>query len=122
MSKPEPERRFGPDDQLAPNAPEFGEAWHAQVLALADTLILSGQISAQDWASALGAQLHLHQREGQDDTESNYYVAALAALEGLLDGSAIVSVRDLKERRDGWERAYGATLHGHPVLLSAGQS
>jgi len=114
-------RRFGPDDQLAPDAPEFGEAWHAQVLAVADTLITSGQIGATDWADALGAQLRLHQSAGKDDTENNYYVAALAALEGLLDGGAIVSAPDLGARRDVWERAYIATPHGHPVLLSAGQ-
>ncbi|MBV1902295.1 MAG: nitrile hydratase accessory protein [Marinosulfonomonas sp.] len=121
MSAPEPDRRFGPEDRLAPDAPEFGEAWHAQVLALADTLITSGQIGASDWAAALGAQLRAHQSEGADDTEINYYVAALAALEGLLDGGAIVSAPDLGARRDIWERAYIATPHGHPVLLSAGQ-
>ena len=47
--------------------------------------------------------------------------ADLAALEGLLDGGAIVSAPDLNSRRDIWARAYVATPHGHPVLLSAGQ-
>jgi len=115
-------REFGPEDDLAPNAPKFGEAWHAQVLAMADTLVTSGKISASDWAETLGAERRLDETNNAPDTEETYYAAALRALERLLDGAAIVPAPDLTTRRDSWERAYLATPHGQPVKLSAGRS
>ncbi len=114
-------REFGPEDALAPDAPKFGEAWHAQVLAIADTLVTSGQISATDWAETLGAERDADESAGRADTEETYYAAALRALERLLDGTAIVASGDLKTRRDTWERAYLATPHGAPVELAAGE-
>lgn len=113
-------REFGPDDALAPDAPKFGEAWHAQVLAIADTLVTSGQISATAWAETLGAERDADEAAGRADTEETYYAAALRALEKLLDGGAIVASCDLETRRDTWERAYLATPHGQPVELAAG--
>lgn len=114
-------REFGPDDALAPDAPKFGEAWHAQVLAIADTLVTSGQISATAWAETLGAERDADDAAGRSDTEETYYATALRALERLLDGGAIVASGDLKARRDTWERAYLATPHGAPVELAAGE-
>ena len=113
-------REFGPDDTLAPDAPKFGEAWHAQVLAIADTLVTSGQISATAWAETLGAERDADDAEGRPDTEETYYAAALRALEKLLDGTEIVPSDNLSARRDAWERAYLATPHGKPVELAAG--
>lgn len=113
-------REFGPEDALAPDAPKFGEAWHAQVLAIADTLVTSGQISATAWAETLGAERDADDAQNRPDTEETYYAAALRALERLLDGAAIVASGDLKTRRDTWERAYLATPHGAPVELAAG--
>ena len=108
---------FGPDDGLAPNAPKFAEAWHAQVLAIADTMITKGQISANLWAETLGAELRKGEAEGAPDTETSYYEAALRALEQVLNTGAYVSAQDLTQRRDDWEKAYLTTPHGHPVSL-----
>lgn len=120
MSKCNTPREFGPDDPLAPDAPKFGEAWHAQVLAIADTLVTSGQISAKNWAETLGAERRYDEETGAPDTEETYFAAALRALEKLLDDTEIVVMPDLTARRDGWERAYLNTPHGSPVKLSAG--
>ncbi|WP_052245307.1 hypothetical protein [Halocynthiibacter namhaensis] len=122
MSACNPPREFGPEDDLAPNAPKFGEAWHAQVLAMADTLVTTGQISASDWAETLGAERRVDEINNAPDTEETYYAAALRALERLLDITAIVPKPDLNDRRDTWARAYLATPHGQPVELTAGKS
>ncbi len=64
---------FAPDDPLNPPNPVFDEPWQAQVLAMADTLIQSGQLSAQDWASALGSHLKAAEAVGNRDTAETYY-------------------------------------------------
>ena len=64
--------------------PTFNEAWQAQVLAIAQNLIATGAIAADDWSNALGAALSRIQVDAQTDTVENYYQAALEALETLL--------------------------------------
>ncbi|WP_166418392.1 SH3-like domain-containing protein [Cochlodiniinecator piscidefendens] len=109
--------QFGPEDGLAPNAPKFAEAWHAQVLAIADTMITNGRVSANLWAETLGAELRKGEAEGAPDTETSYYEAALRALEHVLASGALVSTNDLTQRRNDWETAYLETRHGQPVIL-----
>lgn len=97
--------------------PVFDEAWQAQVLAMADSLVRKGAFTPSDWSEALGAQLRRAMGDGAADDAETYYQAALRALEGLLDRFGAVSSDAVTERRDAWERAYLTTPHGHPVSL-----
>ena len=65
--------------------PVFDEPWQAQVLAMADTLIVNGVISAAVWSDTLGNELKKAQSTGAADDITTYYKAALQALEQLLD-------------------------------------
>ena len=119
MSRPE-------TDALAPlpakdGEPVFGEAWQAQALAMADSLVKAGHLQATDWAEALGAELNRRFDAGAADTAETYYLAVLSALEGLLDNSGAVTTPVQDRRREEWRKAYLATPHGKPVLLENGR-
>lgn len=106
-------------DPLAPLArrdddPVFEEAWQAQALGMADTLVQAGAFSAADWAAALGEAVR-----AEEDTTTGYYRAVLRALESLLDGAGTIPAPELETRRDAWARAYESTPHGQPVELKA---
>ena len=98
--------------------PTFDEAWQAQVLAIVDSLIASGQLSAIEWSEQFGSALKDAQRGGAADTLETYYSAALAALERLLDQHGKVSIKDAAARKKAWEQAYRRTPHGQPVELA----
>ena len=100
------------DDQ-----PTFNEAWQAQVLAIAQNLIATGKIAADDWSNALGAALHKVQVDAESDTVENYYQAALNALESLLQANCGISKDAMDQRKSDWTRAYETTPHGQPVKL-----
>ena len=113
-----------PNKNLKPLAVEsddivFDEPWQAQVLAMADLLIQSNQISANDWSAALGSQLKSSQNiaDGLISDKQNYYKAALAALTQLIDNQNIISEQQLQTREDDWKNAYLSTPHGMPVVL-----
>lgn len=97
----------------------FDEPWQAQVLAMADLLIQSGQLAATDWSSALGAQLKIKQQVagGFNDAKENYYQAALLALTQLIESHQIISHQQLHSREVDWKNAYLSTPHGRPVEL-----
>lgn len=97
--------------------PVFEEPWQAQVLAMADTLIVNGVIGATLWSDTLGSELKKAQSLGAEDDMATYYKAALQALEQLLDQQANISTSEVSDKRDAWERAYLATPHGQPVSL-----
>ena len=97
--------------------PVFEEPWQAQVLAMADTLIANGVISATVWSDTLGSELKNAQALNADDDMTTYYRAALRALELLLDQQVNISESEVSDKRDAWERAYLATPHGQPVNL-----
>ncbi len=97
--------------------PVFDEPWQAQALAMADTLIDNGVISATLWSDMLGSELKKAQSLDADDDMTTYYKAALQALELLLDQQTSVSASEVSDKRDAWERAYLATPHGQPVIL-----
>ncbi len=107
---------FRPEDPLAPPRPAFNEAWHAEVLALADTFVKAGHFTANDWAETLGAALAEADAQGAADTEETYYKCALNALETLSQQAGIAAA-DLTERKADWEAAYLRTPHGKPVIL-----
>jgi len=104
----------------ADGEPAFAEAWQAEVLAIADTLVHNGLFGAGDWSNALGAALQDAASRGEPDTQETYYRAALAALETLVAEHSEIDRAAMQGRREDWERAYRATPHGQPVLLEAG--
>jgi Nitrile hydratase beta subunit, N-terminal len=112
-------RELGPGFLKARDGePVFGEAWHAQTLALADLLVKRAVISSARWAETLGAEIAA--RKAEPDDRESYFRAVLAALEGLLADTGAVTRGELDERKRQWERAYLRTPHGRPVELAAG--
>jgi len=104
----------------ADGEPAFAEAWQAQVLAIADTLVQKGLFSAGDWSNALGAALREAESRAEPDTQETYYRAALSALETLVAEHSEIDRRAMQGTREDWERAYRSTPHGQPVVLDAG--
>ena len=109
---------FKPEDPLAPPQPHFSEGWHAQALALADTLVRGGYFTANDWATALGDMLTNADAGGAPDTEETYYLAVLNAVETLTVRHTPIADVDLTVRKNAWAKAYHDTPHGKPVVLS----
>lgn len=101
-------------------APVFDEAWHAQVLALADSLAQSGLFTPTEWSDVLGEELRIAADSGAPDDHRTYYSAALRALERLVAATGSVPPPVLAERVEAWRKAYLNTPHGRPVELSAG--
>ena len=116
----EPDRRLGPL-RRRDGEPLFDEPWQAQALAMADSLIRQGAISAEAWAETLGAEIGEAEKAGAPDNAESYYRAVLSALETLLDRGGAAGREEVEARRQEWERAYRNTPHGQPVLLSAGR-
>lgn len=112
---------FKPDDPFAPRDDVFQEAWHAQTLALADTMVNAGHFSANDWAKTLGAALKAADANGEPDNTETYYHCAIDALETLVAKGTSIDQPTMTDRKDKWERAYLATPHGRPVKLEAGE-
>lgn len=118
MSRPD-EAAIAPREGKA-DAPVFAEPWHAQVLAVAYGLSVSGLFSAADWATAFGAALRESRAHGEPDTDKTYYAAALVALEKLVAERAPATGDAHPARIEAWRRAYLRTPHGKPVELAAG--
>lgn len=98
--------------------PAFDEAWQAQVLALADSLVQNGMFSAAAWSDTLGAALKRAAEDGAEDDQETYYRCALSALETLVADNSLIDRRAMKGKRDAWEQAYLSTPHGQPVELA----
>ena len=109
---------FAPDDPLAPSGPVFEEPWQAQVLALADTLITGGNLSAKNWAQTLGAALKAADARGAPDSTETYYLCAVEALEELVAANTNIDKPAMTDRKDAWIQAYLSTPHGQPVKLA----
>ena len=110
------------DDPLKPLAgrdgePVFAEAWQAEALAMADTLVQAGLFSVGAWSEALGKALREAEADGADDDQQTYYQCVLAALEGLVAEHSAIDRGSMRRMREDWERAYRATPHGQPVRL-----
>jgi len=109
---------FRPDDLLAPREPVFKEPWHAQALALADSLVRAEAFTATEWAQALGATLKTTEAQGRPDNTETYYTAVVEALESLSESRTGISGAERQRRRDAWKHAYLSTPHGQPVTLA----
>ena len=113
-----------PEDALGPlrrkdGDPTFEEAWQAQSLAIADTLVSAGVVTATRWAEALGSELKSAARAGAADDADTYYLAVLGAVEKLLRQIEIIGRDELDARVEAWRQAYLSTPHGEPVELKA---
>jgi hypothetical protein len=113
-----------PDDPLSPlqrkdGDPTFDEAWQAQSLAIVDTLVDAGVLTAADWAEALGSELESAARAGTADNAETYYLAVLTAAENLLRRMDMISRDELDARVEAWRQVYLNTPHGKPVELHA---
>lgn len=113
-----------PDEPLGPlkrtdGDPVFDEAWQAQALAIADSLVKRGTFSAAAWATALGKEVHREANDGEADDALSYYRAVVAALESILDDTGTATRDEVDVRRDQWEQAYLDTPHGKPVKLNS---
>lgn len=111
------------DEALTPltrkdGAPLFDEPWQAQALAMADVLVRSGTITAQDWANTLGAQLKITVAAEPAHDANAYYRAVLAGLQDLLYRSRTVEPDQVARLQRKWELAYLNTSHGSPIELS----
>jgi hypothetical protein len=102
------------------NGPIFESPWHAEVLAIADTLIGARLFTADEWSEALGTQLREARDRDLPDDSPNYYHCALRALEMLVARHAPQVSMVLADRVEQWRRAYLNTPHGQPVELAAG--
>ena len=113
-----------PEDALGPlrrkdGDPTFEEVWQAQSLAIADTLVSAGVVTATRWAEALGSELKSAARAGAADDADTYYLAVLGTVEKLLRQIEIIGRDELDARVEAWRQAYLSTPHGEPVELKA---
>lgn len=98
--------------------PVFDEAWQAQALAIADTLVQNGLFSAADWSRALGDELQRAEADGAADDQQTYYRCVLGALEALVARHSEIDLEAMQGMRRDWEQAYLSTPHGQPVRLA----
>ena len=99
--------------------PAFDEAWQAQALAIADTLVQNGMFNAGAWSEALGEALRRANTSGAVDDQETYYRCVLTALETLVASHSEIDPRAMRVKRDDWEQAYLSTPHGQPVRLKS---
>ena len=97
--------------------PAFSEAWQAEALAIADTLVQNGLFSAGAWSDALGEALRQAEANGASDDQETYYRCVLSALEGLVARHSAIDQQAMAGKRKDWEAAYLSTPHGQPVKL-----
>ena len=102
--------------------PAFDEAWQAQALAIADSLVRAGLFSAGEWSDALGAALKQAESEGATDNQETYYQCVLSTLEALVAIHSEIDQQAMAGKRRDWEQAYLSTPHGQPVKLDAGST
>jgi nitrile hydratase accessory protein len=111
-----------PENKVKPLAgvdgePVFAEAWQAQALAIADTLVQNGMFSASAWSEALGEALRQAEAGGASDDQETYYRCVLKALEELVASHSDIDRQAMTGMRANWEQAYLDTPHGQPVKL-----
>ena len=110
------------DEALRPLASQdgvaaFDEAWQAEALAIADTLVQNGMFTATRWSQALGDALRQAETAGATDDQLTYYQCVLSALEVLIAEHSEIDQSSMEQMRHDWEQAYLATPHGQPVKL-----
>lgn len=122
MSHPKIKTEYSKNTALKPLAdmdgdPVFDEAWQAQALAMADSLVKSGLFSASVWSDALGQSLKESTDRADVDSQRTYYSCVLKTLEKLIADHSDINTQLMDSKREDWEQAYLNTLHGQPVTL-----
>ena len=116
--KPLPFQPVG-DQPADAEGPVFKEPWEAQVFGLVIALHERGLFSWQDWATRLGEEISLAQRQGDPDSGAGYYRHWLRALEKLASDKGLSNLAEIDARSEQWRRAYRNTPHGKPIELDA---
>lgn len=104
------------------NGPLFDEPWQADVFAMSQALVETGQVTGEEWMTALADAIAAHQQAGDPDLGDTYYEHCLAALEALCESKEIATANDVGTRAEEWRQAYLNTPHGDPVELAAGNT
>ncbi len=94
--------------------PDFTEPWQAEAFALAVHLNRQGLFTWNEWAQALGAELH--RPEAAADA-GDYYQHWLTALERLLEEKRLADGETVRMLAAAWRRAARATPHGTAISL-----
>ncbi len=97
--------------------PVFEQEWQAQVLAMADALIVNKSIEPTHWSEAFGAGLAQAHAAGRQDDMETYYAVALDTLEALVTTHGKLTEVEISKRCEAWKQAYLRTPHGQPVKL-----
>lgn len=98
--------------------PRFEEPWHADVFALTVLLNEKGLFSWGEWTTRFGQSLAEHRLDHALNGGSDYFLAWIDALEGLLMSKDLAAGEDLARLKQGWTDAYLSTPHGQPVRLA----
>ena len=99
--------------------PVFNAPWEASAFALAVRLSEEGHFTWPEWVDVLTEEIARAQREGDPDLGDTYYYHWVAALERICSERALVGQPDMDQRKEDWRKAFLATPHGKPILLSA---
>lgn len=97
--------------------PVFDEAWQAQALAMADSLVKSGLFTDNNWSDTLGEFLKQSADRADVDSQQTYYLCVLKTLEKLIADHSEINTQLMDSKREDWEQAYLKTPHGQPVTL-----
>ncbi|KNG92879.1 nitrile hydratase accessory protein [Pseudaestuariivita atlantica] len=97
--------------------PGFDAPWQAQLYAVTRALEGEGLFTAAEWSDALGAALDEARADGPVDGGPGYWLAWMAALEGLLRQRSGIEAAEIAEKVTAWRAAYLSTPHGQPVRL-----
>ena len=97
--------------------PVFRAPWEAKAFAMAVTLHERGHFAWTEWAAMLADEIAAARDRGEADDGRRYYHHWLAALEKLVADKRIVSVDELRARRDAWSETARNTPHGRPIVL-----
>jgi nitrile hydratase accessory protein len=107
--------------QVAPSIPRdaegpvFREPWEAHAFAMTLALHERGVFTWTEWTATLAAEISATQATGGADP--GYYQHWLAALERLIVGRGVATMRVLEHYRDAWKAAAARTPHGQPITL-----
>ena len=99
------------------DGPVFKEPWEAEAFAMTLNLYAQGYFTWPEWGERLGAEISAAPDAGDADRGDTYYLHWLKALEGLVAEKGLLTTDDLASRRDAWDKAARATLHGQPIVL-----
>ena len=100
-----------------PSEPAFTEPWQAGALALVQSLVDAGHLSAAAWSETLGAEIRARREAGGPDDGSDYYDCVVSAVERMVTERGLADRALLDQRRFDWRDAFARTPHGEPVVL-----